>query len=77
MPPSHLVLLPEERDKKGITGILSLFSLQASRHLLGLRLVIPLLMFFIPYKLYLYGMFLMKKGCLPGPLFVGEAHAKE
>jgi hypothetical protein len=61
-PPGHLVLSPEERDKKGITGILSFFSLQASRHLLGLKLVIPLLMFFIPCELYLYGMFLMKKG---------------
>src|SRR4051812_49838234 len=34
-------------------------------------------MFFIPYRLYLSGMFLMKKGCLPGHLFVGENHDKE
>jgi hypothetical protein len=34
-------------------------------------------MFFIPCELYLYGMFLMKKGFLPGSLFMGEAHAKE
>ena len=29
-------------------------------------------MFFIPYGLYLNGMFLMKKECMPGPLFVGK-----
>src|SRR3954469_5564795 len=34
-------------------------------------------MFFIPYGLYLSGMFLMKRGCLPGHLFVGETHEKE
>ena len=45
--------------------------------MLDLKLVIPLLMFFIPYELYLYGTFLMKKGCLPGSLCVSKAHAKE
>ena len=29
-------------------------------------------MFFILYELYLYGMFLMKKGCLPGFSFMGN-----
>ena len=34
-------------------------------------------MFFISYELYLYGMFLMKKGCLPGFSFVDGTHDKE
>ena len=34
-------------------------------------------MFFISYELYLYGMFLMKKGCLPGFSFVGKSRDKE
>ena len=34
-------------------------------------------MFFIPYGLYLSGMFLMKKGCLLGHSFAGGTHNKE
>ena len=34
-------------------------------------------MFFTLYELYLYGMFLMKKGCLLGFSFVGENRDKE
>ena len=33
-------------------------------------------MFFTPYELYMYGMFLMKKGCLPGFSFVGETRER-
>ena len=34
-------------------------------------------MFFIPYGLYLNGMFLMKNECLSGHLFAGKTHNRE
>ena len=34
-------------------------------------------MFFIPFGLYLFGMFLMKKVCLPSHMLAGETRGKE
>ena len=66
MPFCFLVPFPEERDKKRIMGILSLFSLVSLRAFVNFRTCNPLAMFFISYELYVYEIFFNEKGMFVG-----------